>query len=128
MTDAAFPAIRQAVVLAGGTGMRLRPFTDDQPKPMYPFEGKPFLQYLLEQVRSFGIEEVVLLLGYLPESWSGWVTLVVTICAALSAVWPRPSDSASPVLRLLYTVVNAVGFNAGKAKNADDAAAKAMKL
>ena len=67
MTDAAFPAIRQAVVLAGGTGMRLRPFTDDQPKPMYPFEGKPFLQYLLEQVRSFGIEEVVLLLGYLPE-------------------------------------------------------------
>ncbi len=75
-----------------------------------------------------GADLIESLLGYLPESWSGWVTLVVTICAALSAVWPRPSDSASPVLRLLYTVVNAVGFNAGKAKNADDAAAKAMKL
>lgn len=75
-----------------------------------------------------GADLVGTLLGYLPESWSGWVTLVVTICAALSAVWPRPKDSASLVLRLLYTVVNAVAFNAGKAKNADDAAARALKL
>ena len=83
MTDAAFPAIRQAVVLAGGTGTRLRPFTDDQPKPMYPFEGKPFLQYLLEQVRSFGIEEVVLLLGYLPEkSWTPLAMARALACAS----------------------------------------------
>lgn len=75
-----------------------------------------------------GADLVGTLLGYLPESWSGWVTLVVTICAALSAVWPRPKDSASLVLRLLYTVVNAVAFNAGKAKNADDTAARALKL
>ena len=75
-----------------------------------------------------GADLVGTLLGYLPESWSGWVTLVVTICAALSTVWPRPKDSASLVLRLLYTVVNAVGFNAGKAKNADDAVARALKL
>lgn len=68
------------------------------------------------------------LLGWLPASWEGWVTFVVTVCAAVSAVWPRPSEKANPVLRLLYLVVNALGFNAGKAKNADDAAARAAKL
>lgn len=75
-----------------------------------------------------GADLVGTLLGYLPDSWNGWVTLVVTLCAALSAVWPRPKDSASPVVRLLYAVVNALGFNAGKARNADDVAAKAARL
>lgn len=59
--------IQQAVILAGGYGTRLKPFTDSNPKPMYPFEGKPFLEYLIEQVASFGIRDIVLLLGYLPE-------------------------------------------------------------
>ena len=64
--------IEQAVILAGGYGTRLRPFTDTNPKPMYPFEGKPFLEYLIEQVRSFGVERVLLLLGYLPEKIIGY--------------------------------------------------------
>lgn len=59
--------IKQAVILAGGYGTRLKPFTDTNPKPMYSFEGKPFLEYLIEQIRSFGLQEIVLLLGYLPE-------------------------------------------------------------
>lgn len=59
--------ITQAVILAGGYGTRLKPFTDTAPKPMYPFGGKPFLEYLIEQVKSFGIYDIVLLLGYLPE-------------------------------------------------------------
>lgn len=59
--------IEQAVILAGGYGTRLKPFTDDNPKPMYPFNGKPFLEFLIEQVRDFGIDDIVLLLGYLPE-------------------------------------------------------------
>lgn len=59
--------LRQAVIIAGGLGTRLRPFTDTNPKPMYPFYGKPFIQYLVEQVRDFGIKRVLILLGYLPE-------------------------------------------------------------
>lgn len=59
--------VSQAVILAGGYGTRMKPFTDSNPKPMYPFEGKPFLEYLIEQIRSFGISDIVLLLGYLPE-------------------------------------------------------------
>lgn len=64
--------IKQAVILAGGFGTRLKPFTDTNPKPMYPFENKPFLEYLIEQVKSFGIDDIVLLLGYLPEKIIGY--------------------------------------------------------
>ncbi len=59
--------IKQAVIFAGGLGERLKPFTETNPKPMYPFYGKPFLEYLIGQVRDFGIRDIVILLGYLPE-------------------------------------------------------------
>jgi D-glycero-D-manno-heptose 1,7-bisphosphate phosphatase len=54
-------------VLAGGRGERLRPLTDTIPKPMIEFHGRPFLEYLIEMLREQGFEEVLLLLGYLPE-------------------------------------------------------------
>ena len=56
----------QAVILAGGRGTRLRPFTDTRPKPMVEIHGKPFLEYLVEMLREQGFERVLLLLGYLP--------------------------------------------------------------
>ncbi len=58
---------KQAVILAGGRGERLRPFTDNFPKPMIPINGRPFLEYLVELLKRNGIEEIVMLLGYLPE-------------------------------------------------------------
>lgn len=59
---------RQAVILAGGRGERLRPLTDTRPKPMLEFHGRPFLDYLLELLREQGFERVLLLLGYRPEA------------------------------------------------------------
>ena len=56
---------KQAVILAGGQGTRLRPVTDTIPKPLVPVCGRPFLSYLLEQIKSQGIHEVLLLVGYL---------------------------------------------------------------
>lgn len=60
---------RQAVILAGGRGTRLRPLTDHTPKAMVPFHGKPFLEYILEMLREQGFESVLLLLGYLPDAF-----------------------------------------------------------
>ena len=57
----------QAIIFCGGLGTRLRPITDDLPKPMVPVLGKPFLEYLLEQLASQGIERFVLLTGYMGE-------------------------------------------------------------
>jgi histidinol-phosphate phosphatase family protein len=55
----------QAVILAGGRGNRLKPITDTLPKPLIPFHGRPFLSYLLEQLKGQGIQDVLLLVGYL---------------------------------------------------------------
>lgn len=60
-------APRQAVILCGGVGKRLRPYTDALPKPMIPVNGRPFLEYLVEQLRDQGITRLVLLTGYRAE-------------------------------------------------------------
>ena len=59
--------ITQAVIFAGGLGERLKPFTETNPKPMYRFNGIPFLEYLVKQVKDWGINDIIMLLGYLPE-------------------------------------------------------------
>lgn len=59
--------IRQAVILAGGQGTRMRPLTLTTPKPMIPIHDKPFLQYIIELLKKNGIEEVIILTGYLHE-------------------------------------------------------------
>jgi NDP-sugar pyrophosphorylase family protein len=61
------PQPEQAVILCGGLGTRLRPLTDHTPKPMVLVRGRPFLTYLLTQVREVGIRKVLLLTGYLGE-------------------------------------------------------------
>jgi D-glycero-D-manno-heptose 1,7-bisphosphate phosphatase len=59
--------IKQVVLLAGGLGTRLKPYTDTAPKPMYPINGIPFIRHLVEQIKGFGIERILLLLGYRAE-------------------------------------------------------------
>lgn len=59
--------IKQAVIIAGGLGTRLKPYTETNPKPMYPFEGIPFIEYLVKQIKEFGIYRILILVGYLPE-------------------------------------------------------------
>ncbi len=59
--------IQQAVILAGGQGTRLRPLTLTIPKPMIPILNKPFLEYIIELLKKNGIEEVIILSGYLHE-------------------------------------------------------------
>jgi D-glycero-alpha-D-manno-heptose 1-phosphate guanylyltransferase len=57
----------EAVILAGGMGMRLRDAVPDLPKPMAPVNGKPFLWYLLEWLTEFPLSKLVLSIGYKPE-------------------------------------------------------------
>jgi bifunctional UDP-N-acetylglucosamine pyrophosphorylase/glucosamine-1-phosphate N-acetyltransferase len=57
----------KAVLLAAGEGRRLAPLTDTRPKHMIPMGGKPLLQHTLEMLRSVGIKEILLIVGYLKE-------------------------------------------------------------
>lgn len=58
----------EAVILAGGLGTRLRSVVPDLPKPMAPVAGKPFLAWVLEDLRRQGIRRAVLAVGYRWES------------------------------------------------------------
>ncbi len=48
----------QAVVMAGGKGMRLRPLTNKVPKPLLPIGGKPVIERIIDQLRNSGIQEI----------------------------------------------------------------------
>lgn len=54
----------KAVILAGGRGERLRPLTDNIPKPLASVLGKPFLEYLIRYLKNQGITDLVLATGY----------------------------------------------------------------
>lgn len=58
---------RQAVILAGGKGTRLLPYTVVFPKPMLPLGGQPIIQIILTQLVKHGFTDIVISLGYLGD-------------------------------------------------------------
>ena len=56
--------IREAIILAGGLGTRLRSAVPDLPKCMAPVGGRPFIAYLTDYFREAGIEKFIFALGY----------------------------------------------------------------
>ncbi|MDQ7841749.1 MAG: nucleotidyltransferase family protein [bacterium] len=57
----------QAIILAGGRGERLRPYTEDRPKPMVEVLGVPILAYQMHWLQTQGVSEVVVACGYRHE-------------------------------------------------------------
>ena len=57
----------QALVLVGGEGTRLRPLTEDVPKPALTLVDRPFLAYMIEWLAGHGVTEAVLACGFLPD-------------------------------------------------------------
>lgn len=56
-----------ALIMAGGRGERLRPDTDDLPKPLIPVGGKPIIEHTLGLLARFGIQNVAISVNYLRE-------------------------------------------------------------
>lgn len=65
-TDSGAPG-RVAVVLAGGKGTRLAPYTVVLPKPLMPLGDMPILELVLRQLRRYGFSRVVLAVGHLGQ-------------------------------------------------------------
>ena len=57
----------KAVILAGGLGKRLRPLTDERPKPMIEVLDQPIIEWQIKWFKKFRIEEIVICVGYLKE-------------------------------------------------------------
>jgi D-glycero-alpha-D-manno-heptose 1-phosphate guanylyltransferase len=57
----------EAIILAGGSGTRLKEVIADIPKSMAPINGRPFLEYQLDLLDRWGIRRVILSVGYMKE-------------------------------------------------------------
>ncbi|RJQ33528.1 MAG: NDP-sugar synthase [Actinobacteria bacterium] len=57
----------KAVILVGGQGTRLRPLTNEIPKPMLPMANIPFFEHTLRLLKSYGITDIILSSGYLGD-------------------------------------------------------------
>ena len=58
----------EAIVLCGGKGERLRPVTNDIPKPLVKINNKPILHYVVEHLKQYGIENIHIASGYKSEA------------------------------------------------------------
>lgn len=61
------PEHLRAVIMAGGFGMRLRPLTENLPKPMLPVGGRPLMERIVGRLKESGIDHIVVTTHYKPE-------------------------------------------------------------
>ncbi len=60
-------ALQKAMVLAAGLGTRMRPLTDDRPKPLLPLEGRTLLDHALDRLLEAGVTEAVVNAHWFPD-------------------------------------------------------------
>ncbi len=88
----------RAVVLVGGFGTRLRPLTLTTPKQMLPVVDRPMIEHVLAHLRSHGVGDAVLSLGYRPEAFTEAYPDGTAAGVRLRyAVDPEPLDTAGAV-------------------------------
>ena len=59
--------IETAVILVGGSGLRMRPFTEDMPKCMIPLQGKPLIHWIISWLKGFDFKHIVMGVAYRKE-------------------------------------------------------------
>lgn len=57
--------------MAGGAGSRLRPLTNDLPKPMVKIIDKPVLEIIIERLRDYGVTDIGVTVGYKSDAITG---------------------------------------------------------
>jgi len=67
LNEALKPKVKKAYILAGGEGVRMRPFTHEIPKALLPVKGKPILEYQIDLLKNAEIREIFILVGHLGE-------------------------------------------------------------
>jgi NDP-sugar pyrophosphorylase family protein len=93
---------RQAVILVGGEGTRLRPVTSRVPKPVAPVVERPFVAYILDNLARHGVERAIFSTGFLAEAieavigdGAGYGLEVATPSSRSRSGPPAPSPTAT---------------------------------
>jgi NDP-mannose synthase len=77
----------RAVVLAGGLGMRLRPYTAILPKPLLPIGDRPVIEHILRRLAAFGVERVDLSVAHLGELLRVYLSEATDLTDTLDLRW-----------------------------------------
>lgn len=63
----------KGLILAAGKGTRMRPITLEKPKPLIGICGRPFISYIIDNLRSAGIDEIGIIIGYMKEKIADYI-------------------------------------------------------
>jgi NDP-sugar pyrophosphorylase family protein len=77
----------RAVILAGGLGMRLRPYTAILPKPLLPVGDRPVIEHILRRLAAFGVERVDLSIAHLGELIRSYLSEATDLPRRLDLRW-----------------------------------------
>jgi D-glycero-alpha-D-manno-heptose 1-phosphate guanylyltransferase len=91
--------IREAIILAGGLGTRLKPVVADLPKSLAPVSGRPFLAYLLDFAKKQGIEKFVFALGHKTELIESFVKEYLPANSYIFSVEEEPLGTGGAVFK-----------------------------
>ena len=97
--------VREAMIIAGGKGTRLRPLTLTTPKPLLPFCGQPFLSGVIRTLATIGVERVLLVVGADTDPFESLREDAETVGIVVEVVpEPTPLDTAGGVRAALDRV------------------------
>lgn len=88
---------KEAIVLAGGLGTRLKGVISDIPKPMAPVANQPFLKFILDYLKQQGIERVILSVGYKHEIISDFFSCEYSGLELLYAIEDEPLGTGGAI-------------------------------
>lgn len=95
----------RALVLAAGFGTRMRPFTDDRPKPLLPFWGRPVLAHTLAMLRDWGVRDVLVNAHHRAGDLMDWLRLHPTPGLRVSISFePEILGTGGPLARAAWWV------------------------
>ncbi len=89
--------IKEAIVLAGGLGTRLKTAVPDVPKCMAAVNGRPFLSYIIDYYSAQGIEKFIFALGYKNEMIVSWIKQQYPALAAEYAIEKEPLGTGGAI-------------------------------
>ena len=92
---------KRAMVLAAGLGLRMRPLTEQVPKPLVEVAGRPLISPILDALAAFGIEEAVVNIHYLADQMRTFASGVTSPKLILSDETAKLLDSGGGVKNAL---------------------------
>ena len=88
----------QAIILAGGMGTRLRPYTTVIPKPLMPLGNHAVIELVLHQLKRAGFSRVIISLGYLGQLIQAYISSISLPGLEISYIWEKtPLGTAGPL-------------------------------